>query len=242
MPHSIGTAVLPRGDFIAGRPTPLRQTVARPTSTSLSQKEAGKRIKLLTSSRGIPGLGGLIGGILGGIGGPLGGVIGGVINLFGGGNGQGNGKPLGVTTPDCGLFQVWDPALQRCVAGLGQFPGSDDPGTAIMGRYGAGMVPGAMAISRAVCLKGMQLGNDGICYNKSQIRNNQRMWPAGRKPLLTGGDMRAISVASRAGTRMEKATARLRKLGMMKTSRSGQTVAEIKHVAKLEAHIAASKH
>jgi len=71
-------------------------------------------------------------------------------------------------------------------------------------------------IDRAVCLKGMQLGNDGICYNKSQISNKQRQWPAGRKPLLSGGDMRAISIAARAGRRLEGATKRLQRLGMMK--------------------------
>jgi len=73
-----------------------------------------------------------------------------------------------------------------------------------------------MIIDRAICGKKMQLADDGICYNKSQISNKQRMWPAGRRPLLTGGDMRAISIASRAGKRMDGATARLRKLGMMK--------------------------
>ena len=89
-------------------------------------------------------------------------------------------------------------------------------GEAIMGQYGAAMVAGSQIVDRATCLRGMQLGNDGLCYNKGQIRNNQRMWPAGRKPLLTGGDMRAISTAARAGKRMDLATKRLQKMGMMK--------------------------
>ena len=89
-------------------------------------------------------------------------------------------------------------------------------GEATMGQYGAAMIPGSQIVDRATCLRGMQLGNDGLCYNKSQIRNNQRMWPAGRKPLLSGGDMRAISTAARAGRRMELATKRLQKMGMMK--------------------------
>ena len=107
-----------------------------------------------------------------------------------------------------------------------------------MGRYGAGLEPGSIEIQRAVCLKGMQLGNDGVCYNKSQITNKQRMWPAGRKPLLTGGDMRAISTAARAGRRMDLATKRLQKMGMMKkpVRRTGPT----RHQALLEEH--ASKH
>lgn len=89
-------------------------------------------------------------------------------------------------------------------------------GEAVMGQYGAALEPGSQIVDRAVCLRGMQLGNDGLCYNKSQISNKQRMWPAGRKPLLSGGDMRAISIAARAGKRMEGATKRLQRMGMMK--------------------------
>lgn len=89
-------------------------------------------------------------------------------------------------------------------------------GEAVMGRYGAALRPGSMLIDRAVCLRGMQLADDGLCYNKSQISNKQRKWPAGRKPLLSGGDMRAIGIAARAGARLAKTTSRLRSLGMMK--------------------------
>jgi len=106
-------------------------------------------------------------------------------------------------------------ARKHGVGGNGGF--ADQPvGDAVMGRYGAGLVPGSLMIDRAVCLRGMQLGDDGLCYNKSQISNKQRMWPAGRKPLLSGGDMRAISIAARAGRRLEGATKRLQRLGMMK--------------------------
>jgi len=113
--------------------------------------------------------------------------------------------------------------------------GGQPPGEAVMGQYGAGLLPGAMQINRSVCLRGMQLGNDGLCYNKSQITNKQRMWPAGRKPLLSGGDMRAISIAARAGRRLEGATKRLQRLGMMKkpTRRAGPT----QHQRLLEAHV-----
>ncbi len=85
-----------------------------------------------------------------------------------------------------------------------------------MGRYGAGMVPGSMIIDRAVCLPGMQLGNDGICYNKGQITNKQRQWPKGRKPLLTGGELNAIRIAATAGRRLTAATKRLQTIGLMK--------------------------
>jgi len=108
-------------------------------------------------------------------------------------------------------------------------------GEAVMGRYGAGLRPGSMVIDRAVCLKGMQLGNDGICYNKSQISNKQRQWPAGRKPLLSGGDMRAISIAARAGRRLEGATKRLQKLGMIKKATSSRRGAPHQHARPISA-------
>ena len=85
-----------------------------------------------------------------------------------------------------------------------------------MGQYGAALEPGVMMIERSVCLPGMQLAKDGLCYNKGAITNSQRMWPRGRRPLLTGGDMRAIGIAARAGSKLDRTTKRLRALGMMK--------------------------
>jgi len=89
-------------------------------------------------------------------------------------------------------------------------------GDAVMGQFGAALQPGVMTIERSVCLPGMQLAKDGLCYNKGAITNSQRMWPRGRRPLLTGGDMRAIGVAARAGAKLDRTTKRLRALGMMK--------------------------
>lgn len=131
-----------------------------------------------------------------------------------------------------------DPGTGKCKFFLGERAGPDggfEVGEAVMGMYGAGLTPGSRVIDRAVCLKGMQLGDDGVCYNKSQITNKQRMWPAGRRPLLSGGDMRAISIAARAGRRLEGATKRLQRLGMMKkpSSRRGPT----QHQRLLEAHV-----
>jgi len=98
-----------------------------------------------------------------------------------------------------------------------------------MGRYGAALEPGSKIIDRAICLRGMQLGDDGLCYNKSQITNKQRMWPAGRKPLLTGGDMRAISIAARSAKRLEGATKRLQRMGMMKKPASRRALPAHRH-------------
>lgn len=132
---------------------------------------------------------------------------------------------------------VRDPVTGDCILGKRKgrdLPGDQPVGEAVMGRYGAALVPGSMPVDRAVCLRGMHLGNDGLCYNKSQISNKQRMWPRGRRPLLTGGDMRAIGIASRAGKRLDSTAKRLRALGMMKPlpkGRSGRAHAHARPVA-----------
>lgn len=156
--------------------------------------------------------------------------------------------PLAVVRSQASSGPCRDPALimapdGHCVArGSGHFEshfgreegGAAVPvGDAVMGRYGAALTPGSMIIDRAVCLKGMQLADDGLCYNKSQISNKQRMWPAGRKPLLSGGDMRAISIAARAGRRLEGATKRLQRLGMMKKPAGSRRISRQPHPALL---------
>jgi len=209
--------VIPGGGFVSritgalagtGRTVPRTQT-ARPTQFSASEKELGRSIKFGGRS----------------------------LSAVGGGGGGGAVPNLG--------FCLWpwqpDPVTGECKLFVGDRPGGEGVtpvGDAVMGRYGAGLSPGFMELRRATCLRGMQLGNDGVCYNKSQISNKQRMWPAGRKPLLTGGDMSAISTAARVGKRMDLATKRLQKMGMMKKpARRAQSV----HTALLEAHVG-SKH
>jgi len=118
-----------------------------------------------------------------------------------------------------------------CSFFLGDQEGRDDTpiGDTVMGQYGAGEVPGNHVINRAVCRRGMVLGSDGVCYNRTQISNKERAWPRGRRPLLTGGDMRAISTAARAGKRLEGATKRLQKIGLMKKPAS-------RRVSQAQAH------
>lgn len=123
----------------------------------------------------------------------------------------------GGTRPPCDYPMVRDSEGRCRTPTSGEFGGEQfGVGAAVMGRYGAALEPGSMIIDRAVCLKGMQLGNDGLCYNKGAITNSQRQWPRGRRPLLTGGDMRAIGIAARAGSKLDRTTKRLRSLGMMK--------------------------
>ena len=140
------------------------------------------------------------------------------------------GPEPGGTTFSADSGPCLDPALVRapdghCVApgsgharrhGVGDGRVPEFAGEAVMGQFGAGQAPTFQTIQRSVCFRGMTLGLDGLCYNKGSITNKQRMWPRGRRPLLTGGDMRAIGVAARAGARLDRTTTRLRQLGMMK--------------------------
>jgi len=86
----------------------------------------------------------------------------------------------------------------------------------VMGRYGAAYVPGSMMVDRAVCLPGDVVGDDGLCYPRKSLKNDERAWPRGRRPLLTGGEMRAISIASRAAGRLTRTAVRLQDMGLIK--------------------------
>jgi hypothetical protein len=89
-------------------------------------------------------------------------------------------------------------------------------GDAVMGRFGAALEPAVRSSSVRVCPRGTVLGIDGLCYNKRDIRNADREWPRGRRPLLTGGEMRCISIAAGAAKRLQKKQKQLEALGMLK--------------------------
>lgn len=184
-----------------------RSQVARTSLSSAANKETGRQAKfgggsILDRAKGFLG--------------------------FNGGNG-GNGEA------DCIRPFRRDPGTGKCKIFVGERAGPNggrEVGEAVMGRYGAALEPGIMTIDRAVCLPGMQLGNDGLCYNKSQISNKQRMWPRGRRPLLTGGQMRAISMAASAAKQVSGATKRLQSLGLLKkpmTRRTPKSTAVVVH-------------
>jgi len=90
-------------------------------------------------------------------------------------------------------------------------------GAAVMGQFGAALEPGVRASDVRVCPRGTVLGVDGLCYNKRDIKNSERWWPRGRRPLLTGGEMRAITIASRAATKLQAKQKQLVELGMLKS-------------------------
>lgn len=107
-----------------------------------------------------------------------------------------------------------------CVDPSAAFPGGDPLFSlgpeAVMGRYGSAYVGNSRLINRTTCLPGDLVGDDGLCYNRKSLTNKERMWPRGRQPLLTGGEMRAISIASRAAGKFERTQKRLQKMGMIK--------------------------
>jgi len=67
-----------------------------------------------------------------------------------------------------------------------------------------------------ICPRGSVLGKDGLCYNKRDIPNSQREWPRGRRPLLTGGEMRCISVAASAAKKLQRKQKQLMAMGLLK--------------------------
>jgi hypothetical protein len=103
-------------------------------------------------------------------------------------------------------------------------------GEAVMGRYGAGLQPGTKSITVSRCPRGAVLGNDGLCYNRGDLRKSDRKWVPGRKPLLTGGDLNAISRAARAANKMKTQQKRLQKLGMLPKPTSSRRAARPKMI------------
>jgi len=144
----------------------------------------------------------------------------------------------------------------RCVAraglsGLGPGPGLLDPlGLDLGARARELFAPPPVASTNGVAMIGASavppfrftqtvrrcegrnhvLGSDGLCYDKKSIRKDQRMWPPGRPPLLTGGQLNAIAIAAKAAGRIKTQTKRLQKLGMLQKPKSTRkAIAPVSH-------------
>lgn len=143
------------------------------------------------------------------------------------------GPPPGPTITRCSPGFFLDPRTGQCipletrakvpgVTGVVQrfLPGGESGfvefGEAVMTPSGAALQPGIRTTEVSVCPRGTVLGKDGLCHNKRDIRNSDRMWPRGRRPLLTGGEMRAITIASRAATKLKTKQKQLEELGLLK--------------------------
>lgn len=163
--------------------------------------------------------------------------------LLGGGGGGGGGTVVpgtGGVVPGTPLVPG-QPAQGSCPDGTFRFPPLIGPcvdivpggptqgagvvlsfGEAVMGRYGAGLVPAMRSVTVNRCPPGAVLGKDNICYNRRDIRRDERKWVPGRRPLLTGGDLNAISRAARAAGKMKTQQKRLQKLGLLAKPKSGR--------------------
>ena len=161
------------------RPTPPRSQTARVSLTSQAEKNRARTLKFSGSKIPLPP------------------IIEEIISSFDNGNGNGNGE--------C------DFPLVRLPGGGCEFPGSPrgEPGEARMGRYGAALDPMFRTINQRVCLEGMILGKDRLCYNKGAISNKERLWPRGTPPLLTGGEMACIRKADTARGKVARTAKRL---------------------------------
>jgi len=89
-------------------------------------------------------------------------------------------------------------------------------GVAVMGRYGAALAPSTESRIHRDCLPGMVLGDDNLCYNRRDIRNADRKYPRGARPLGTPGEMSALRKAASFGRRMETTVKRMQKIGVLK--------------------------
>lgn len=107
-----------------------------------------------------------------------------------------------------------------------------DFGEAVNGQFGVALVPATCQQTTHRCPSGAVLGRDGLCYNKSQISNKERLWPQGRRPLLTGGEMRAISTAASAAKKLQRKQKQLISMGMLPSASRGRRV-PAGHKAKL---------
>ena len=118
--------------------------------------------------------------------------------------------PRLVPDPRGGGFCVFPRSGQGIALGL-----AGDFGEAVMGRFGAALQPAVRQSQTLLCPRGSVLGLDDLCYNRRDLKNTERKWPKGRAPLLTGGEMRAISIASRAAGKLTRKQKQLRKMGML---------------------------
>ena len=88
-------------------------------------------------------------------------------------------------------------------------------GLATLGRFGAAVEPTVRMQDIRECPRGMVLAVDSLCYSRRDVRNSERFWPRGRRPLLTGGEMRAISTAASAARKLQRKQKDLMELGLL---------------------------
>lgn len=109
--------------------------------------------------------------------------------------------------------------MGRCIAPGDAFPGGDPFITQAGGqtRMGAFGMPAVTPVQEQrvhrSCPSGMVLGKDNLCYPRAVLprRSRFRKWRPGMKPLLTGGDRKAIRKAESVANKLMGEKKRLRK-------------------------------
>ena len=130
---------------------------------------------------------------------------------------EGGGGPPGLRINGANGLRCDPPLVPNDRGTFCKLPGSPEGGQGeiVKGIYGVGLEPTFETINTRNCLKGYVLGDDAICYKKP-LASNKRMWPPGRRPLMTGGDLNAIAKANRAAKKLQAQKKRLESMGMLK--------------------------
>jgi len=110
-----------------------------------------------------------------------------------------------------------------CVSPSSPRGSAEAGGAVVMGRFGAGYVPDQEMVLTRDCLPGDVLGRDNICYPKASLKNNERKYPRGTRPLGTPGEMAALRKAASFGRRMETTIKRMQKIGVIKKPGRGRS-------------------
>jgi hypothetical protein len=105
-----------------------------------------------------------------------------------------------------------DPRTGKCKIFIGDVSGPDQAPTgngtdmvvfqdAVTGAFGMPAIrPVNELRNHLTCPKSMVLGEDNLCYPRAVLRRDSRFrkWKPGTRPVLTGGEVKAISTARRA--------------------------------------------
>lgn len=126
-----------------------------------------------------------------------------------GSGGGGGADPGGGSGAPCIFPAKIDPVTNTCKIFVGSGSGPEGRfGAAVAGAFGIpAMQPAVTSPVRRRCPPSMVLGRDNLCYPSAVLRRSSRFrkWRPGMRPLMTGGDRRAITKAKSAVTRTRAA-------------------------------------
>lgn len=162
---------------------------------------------------------------------PRGGGLGSFISRFREQERRVNGRPADVIPGKRAI--MFEEPLPPSIVGRPEVPT-----LAVTGQFGAGFEPVVVDRMMRICPPKTVLGADGICYNRRDLRNSERAWPRGRRPLLTGGEVRAISIASTAAKKLERKKKQLEELGLLKKPATRKAKAQPLLAPGHHAHVA----